>query len=145
MAVTVSVAVAAVAIRAATSVDSIPDPVALALKFAFPAASELVLNYAPGAPDDIHNAAAIRVLGWLYDADPTDSRVSRAIQVSGAAGLLARWRVHRAGAVGTGEGPEPAPAPSPTPGAGLPPLPASGHFILAVDNGDLVWLAFPKP
>ena len=142
MAVTVTQAEAAVAIRAATGEKAIPAPVATTLKFLFPAAAAIVIHYAPDAPDDVHNGALIRLLGWLYDADPTDSRISRALEVSGAAGLLNRWRVHRAGAI-TGTGATPG-GTVPT-GAGLPPLPGDGYFILTVDNGELKWVAFPPP
>ncbi|MYA41282.1 MAG: hypothetical protein F4Z31_05970 [Gemmatimonadetes bacterium] len=143
MAITITNPELAVAIRAAADADAIAPQVASVLGFLAPAASAIVLHYAADAPDPVHNAAMIRLVGWLYDADPTDSRVSRALEVSGAAGLLARWRSHRAGAIG---------AAAPTPGggdvpagAGLPPLPGEGHFILAVDDGELVWLPFPKP
>ena len=34
-------------------------------------ARAMVLRYAPGAPDAIHNEAYVRLASWLYDADPT--------------------------------------------------------------------------
>ena len=143
MAVTITPGEIAVAIRAATATDAVPDPVAAVLKFMAATAGAMVLEYAPAAPDAMHDGAVIRLAGWLYDADPTDSRISRALEVSGAASLLAPWRVHRAGAVGSLETPG---GIAPTPGAGLPPFPSGdGQFILTVVNGELAWLAFPSP
>lgn len=144
MAITITAAEIAVAIRAAADTDNVPSAVATVLGFLVPAASAIVLEHAPGAPDAVQNAALIRLCGWLYDADPADPSVGRAMQVSGAAALLARWRVHRAGIIGTldaGGGDGPAPAP----GAGLPPIPGAGSFILVTKNGELSWLAFPLP
>ena len=140
MPVSITQAEATVAIRAATDPDAIAAPVAAVVGYLFAAAEAMVELYAPNAPDAVHNAALIRLLGWMYEADPTDVRMGRAMQVSGAAPLLSQWRVHRAGAIGQAAEP-----PAPTPGAGLPPLPGSGHFILSVDDGELKWLAFPLP
>lgn len=141
MAVTITIPELAIAIRAAASEDAIPAPVLTVLGFLAPAAAAMVLGYAPKAPDSMHNAAVVRLGGWLFDADPTDPTVGRALHVSGAAALLAQWREHRAGAV-TGVG---VPSPTPAPGAGLPPPPSEGSFILTVNDGALAWVAFPLP
>ena len=131
-----------VAIRAALDRENIPPQIEKIIGMQFNAAKVLILNYAPNAPDEILDQAAIRLTGWFYDSDPSDPLVGRGLQLSGAAALLGAWRVHRAGVI---EGPE-TPAPTPAPGSGLPPFPAgSGHYILTVENGDLVWLEFPKP
>lgn len=145
MAVTITAGELAVAIRAAAAADAVPDQVATTLGFLMPAAAAMLLDYAPAAPDAVHNAALIRLAGWLYDADPTDSRVSNAIHVSGATNLLASWREHRAGIIGnvaaaSGGGTGPV-----TPGAGLPDLPSSGSWTLIVNNGELEWIKFPLP
>ncbi len=141
MAVTVTAPELAVVLRLASATDNVDTAVALVLKFALAAASRCVVDYAPDAPDDVHNAAAIRLCGWLYDAEPSDPQVSRALQVSGAQALLSAYRVHRAGVFGeTTEGPGPAPAPSV-----IPAPPDSGHYILSSDNGALEWLEFPEP
>ncbi|MDE0489316.1 MAG: hypothetical protein OXI07_09015 [Gammaproteobacteria bacterium] len=145
MAVTITAGELAVAIRAATDADSVAPEIAAVLALILPAATNLVTTYAPGAPDAMHNMAAVRVGGWLYDADPTDPGIGRAMDISGARAMLSQWRTHRAGAIGTGEAPGPAPAPTPTPGAGLPPLPAAGNFVLTVNDGVLAWVAFPQP
>lgn len=137
MAVTIPIADATIAIRAATSADDIPAEVTAVIKWLFPAASALVVDYAPQAPNDMHNAAVIRLTGWLYDADPTDPAIGRALSVSGAAALLHRWRVHRAGVIGGTATPAPGPAgPSP---------PAAGTYILTSQGGALIWVAFPLP
>lgn len=146
MAVTITNPEVAVAIRAATSVNDIPGPISTVLSFLVPAASAMLIQYAPNAPDAVHNASLIRLAGWLYDADPTDARISEALTVSGAANLLHQWRVHRAIAIGgVADEPAPAPAPSPTPGAGLPTWPTTGRYVLQVIDGVLTWVEFPGP
>lgn len=146
MPVTITEATAAVAIRAATDADTIPPAVADTIAVLFPAAAAMVVEHAPAAPDEVQNAAVVRLLGWMYDADPTDSRISRAIFVSGASGILAQWRVHRAGAITeTGNGGGPTPTPTPVPGGGVPSPPSSGHYILTANDGDLAWVEFPQP
>ena len=67
-------------------------------------------RYAPTAPDAVKTEAIIVYGGWLYQATaqsrsvfPTDNEgppinASRAFLLSGAQGLLASWRVPRAGA-----------------------------------------------
>ena len=139
MAITLTTAEAALAIRVVSDPANIPDAIDGVLKIMIPAASAIVLDYAPQAPDAVHNAAMIRLLGWLYEADPTDSRISRAIVVSGAAPLLARWKVARAGAI------TPAAAPATPPASGIPPAPANGHWILTSNDGALAWVEFPAP
>ena len=78
------------------------------------AASELVEQYAPGAPQAAKNEAVIRLAGALYDSDfggieqDTTGPISTTYVVnhasmfrhSGAAMLLSRWRVRRAGSIG---------------------------------------------
>jgi len=140
MAVTITNAELAVAIRAAATEDDIPAPVAAVLSFLAAAAAALVIDYAPKAPDAMHNAAVIRLAGWMFDADPTDSTVGRALQVSGAGPLLARWREQRAAAVTAGQASPIAPA-----GTGIPLPPVSGSYILTTNNGVLSWIEFPLP
>ena len=76
-------------------------------------ASARVTRYAPGAPDEIHNEAVIRLAGYLAQSDyggiseetvgpmTVKRPVNHAAMFrnSGAAGLLAPWRTHRAGSV----------------------------------------------
>lgn len=142
MAITITAAQVALAIRAATDPEEIPEAVSTVLSFLVPAASSIVLAWAPSAPDAVHDAALIRLTGWLYDADPADGRSGQAMQLSGAASLLAPFRVHRAGIIDT---PDDGPAPAPAPGGGVPAPPSAGNFILTSNNGELSWVAFPLP
>ena len=142
MTITITQPEATVAIRAATSETDIPDPVATTIRYLWAATVVLIDEYAPDAPNDIQNAAAIRLLGWLYDSDPADPLVGRAMQLSGAAAILAPYRVHRAGAFGATTSPIPTPGGT---GAGLPPLPGPGTWILVNDGGTVKWVQFPLP
>ena len=77
-------------------------------------AAERVERYAAGAPQATKNEAVIRFAGYLYSADfgayrdETIGPLNKAYTVNhapawrncGAAGLLAPWRVRRAGAIG---------------------------------------------
>ena len=74
------------------------------------AACARVKKYAVDAPIEVRNEAVILLSGWLWEATaqsrsvfPDDGEgrpvnVSRAFLLSGAQGLLASWRVPRAGA-----------------------------------------------
>ena len=76
-------------------------------------ASALVEQYAPGAPVALQNEAAVRFAGYLAQSDfgaiPKESIGPRSVDYvtnhasawrnSGAAMLLSRWRVRRAGAI----------------------------------------------
>ena len=144
MAVTIDANQVAVAIRVATDVDAVPVATALVLSFAFDAASEMVVHYAPEAPDSLHNAAAIRIAGFLYDADPSTPVNDRILEMSGAASILSRFRVHRASALVEGPGGVSPSPPTPS-GGNVPTPPGSGHFILTANNGALEWEEFPAP
>ena len=76
-------------------------------------ASALIEQYAPGAPEALQNEACVRFAGYLASSDfgsiPKESIGPRSIDYvvnhasawrnSGAAMLLSRWRVRRAGAI----------------------------------------------
>lgn len=141
MAVTVPVADVLLAARVVADTASIPDPVSKVAGLLYPAASAIIEQYAPLAPEGVQNAAMVRLFAWLWDADSTDPALGRALQVSGTAALLSQWRVHRAGAIGqAGETPAPAPGPG-----NVPTPPADGHYILTSVNGVLTWVLFPAP
>lgn len=145
MPVTITQEAATVAIRAATSADDIAPAVAATLDILFPAAVSIVQKFAPAAPNAVANASVVRLVAWLYEADPAEAQLGRALQVSGTAALLSQWREHRAGAVGAATA-EPAPAPTPGGGGNVPDPPAGlGRYILVSDNGDLSWVSFPAP
>lgn len=79
-------------------------------------AAALVENYAPGAPQAVKDEAVIRFAGYLAQSDfgaiaseqggPAPLQFeyvtnhANAFRNSGAAMLLTRWRVRRAGAIG---------------------------------------------
>lgn len=98
MAVTLTVPQLAVALRLATAPDqTIPAAQTDELTRILATATAMVERYAPAAPDGQHNEAAIRLAGWLYDTDPSEiRRVQSPMANSGAAALLAPWRVQRA-------------------------------------------------
>ena len=66
-------------------------------------AQEAVGRYAPRAPDAIRDEAILRVCGYLYDAPTTTEPGSvgrlHPLRLSGAAPLLAPWRIHSAGVI----------------------------------------------
>ena len=79
-----------------------------------PAVVRRVEDYAASAPDELKREAAIRYAGYLLSSDygaimkealgPMDRELvtnhSNSWRNSGAAGILARYRVRRAGAIG---------------------------------------------
>lgn len=64
-------------------------------------ATSIIGAYAPDAPDVVKDEAGVRLAGYLYDgpAAPSMARYANSLVNSGAAGLLAEWREHRAGMV----------------------------------------------
>ena len=97
MAVTINRAELAVELRiATTTAEDLPEGQGAVLDRLLSTASALVTNYAPNAPDAIHNEALVRVAGWLYDTDPAEARrATSPVQHSGASSLLAPYRVRR--------------------------------------------------
>ena len=97
MAVTIDRASLAVELRIATATtEDLPEGQGVVLDRLLSTATALVTNYAPNAPDAIHDEALIRVAGWLYDTDPAEARrATSPVQHSGASSLLAPYRVRR--------------------------------------------------
>ena len=107
MAITLTPVQLADAIRA----DSTDADVITLVTQKLAAASAVILEYAPNAPDAIHNEAAIRMIGFLVDAPFSGGAGSfiNALQgkvinldllaMSGASGMMAAWRTHRAGII----------------------------------------------
>ena len=93
-----------------------------------PVAQRTVEDYAPNASDELKDEAVYRFGGYLlgsdYGAIRTETIGPRSVEYnlnhaaafrnSGAAMLLTRYKVRRAGHIG-GDQPEAAPAPSPAP------------------------------
>ena len=108
MAVTIDAETLALRVQgaAAESVDRAAELLAVA--------TAMVEHYAPGAPGALQNEAVIRFAGYLAQSDfgsimkegigPRDVEYTvnhaSAFRNSGAAMLLTRWRVRRAGAIG---------------------------------------------
>ena len=63
--------------------------------------TELVGQYAPDAPDAILDEAVVRTAGYLFDQPTVSNRSPNALRNSGAAALLAPYRVQRATPLGT--------------------------------------------
>jgi len=78
---------------------ALEEPQLSVVKGVLAAATELVVRYAPGAPDDIHNEAATRLAGFLYDTPPGSRQWQNPMQQSGATAILSVWRVQRATAL----------------------------------------------
>ena len=145
MPATLTVGQVAVAIRAATDPDMVPPAIAAILDCLVPAGKALVEGYAPGAPDAVLDAALIRVVGWLFDADPAETRTRNPMQVSGATAILSSWHIQRAGLVMGDTAPAVVVPTPPAGGGNVPDPPGDGNFILTSDNGEFVWVMFPKP
>ena len=67
--------------------------------------TELVERYAPGCPDNVHNAAASRVAAYWFRSEPTTNtehegtaarRPAGVLRHSGAAAIMQPWKVRRA-------------------------------------------------
>lgn len=140
MAVTITPGEVAVAIRAATDANQVPEAVSTVMGFLVTAAVAMVEEHAPEAPEAVANAAVIRIAGFLYDSDPAQAGGQEPMRQSGASALLSQWRIHRVGPVSGVAG-----EPLPPSGSGLPPLPPAGTYILQSVDGVLTWIEFPAP
>ena len=78
-----------------------PEPTLGTLTRYLAAATAIVENYAPNAPEGVQNTAASLIIGYLYDAPISDStRFSNALANSGAQAMLSRWQSQRVAIVG---------------------------------------------
>ena len=104
MAITISVLEVANDIGIGDGVTPLPAPIAGKVGRCFGAASAMVLEYLPDTPtsyhDYLHNEAAIRAAGYLYDNDGSrNRRFSDVLAMSGALSVLRGSRVLRATAL----------------------------------------------
>ena len=109
MAVTLTAAGFRAALRLGDSAEEVAEAARI---FAY--ASQEVVRFAPGASDEAHNEAAIRVGAYLFDM-PTASRgdaYAHAMRSSGARAILAPYRTHAAGAAAEGAASTPSSTPS---------------------------------
>ena len=97
MALTITVAELAAAVRVTASAATPPaEPQLSILHRQLRVAEALIEDYANAAPDDVKNEAAIRMVGYLYDAPPANpsrnvSTPESSFRNSGALALLSRW------------------------------------------------------
>ena len=68
-------------------------------------ATEAVINFAPNAPDVMHNAAVWRYCSYAYDRPfaSVGTRFANVMRHSGAASVLAPYRVHHVGSTNVDE------------------------------------------
>lgn len=67
------------------------------------AVNAVIATYAPDAPDAVKFQACVQCVGYVWESPasaPARMNFANALQNSGAAALLAPWRVHRAGVIG---------------------------------------------
>ena len=105
MAVTRTLAQLAGDLRVGDGVADPTGPAAVILERIASTARVMVVDYAPAAPDAIHDEMFVRLCGWLYDADPSGSTPGgpAAMRSSGAASLGGPYRVRRGGLVGASD------------------------------------------
>ena len=92
----------AIALRIVTSsTDDLDDAISEQLTRLASVASALVSAYAPNAPDEIKDEAAIRIASYLFDVSPgAVNAPQNAFVHSGAQSLLSFWREQRATPIG---------------------------------------------
>ena len=104
--ITQTLAQTLIAARIVAGDENIPAAITSAGQIIYDAGIELIDRYAPDAPVAMKHLALVRLVGYFWNSDNT--LVSRyALRDSGALNLLARWRVHRLGIVGTDSGAAP--------------------------------------
>ena len=98
MAVTLTIQRLAYSMRLVADItEVVEEPIAGVLSDLLGAASALAIQYAPNAPDAVHNEAVTRLVGFLYDVPPGANRPSiNPMRNSGAMALLSSFRVQRA-------------------------------------------------
>lgn len=95
MAVSITSVQLAAALRVGDGLSLPPEPVGGVVTRLLSAATELVQDYAPDAPEGVQNEAVVRVCGWLFDAVPGRT-FANAMDLSGAKALIAPYRARRA-------------------------------------------------
>ena len=93
MALTITVAEVAAAIRLTADNEPPPEPQLTILHRQLRVAESEIEGYAAGAPNNTKDEAAILYVGYLYDAPPLGSRQANVFRLSGAMSLLSRWHV----------------------------------------------------
>ena len=101
MSVTRSIEQLAADLRIGDGVTAPTGPTAVLLARIAATATAMVEQYAPDAPDTIHNESFVRLAGWLFDSDPSGATPGgpAAMRASGAASLLSPYKVRRGGLI----------------------------------------------
>lgn len=101
MAVTRTLAQLAADLRMGDGTTAPTGPEAVILERVAATARAMVEHYAPDAPDAIHNESYVRLSGWMVDVDPSGMTPGgpAAMRSSGAASILAPYKIRRAGKV----------------------------------------------
>ena len=95
MAVSLSAVDLAVELRASDGASDLVEPQLRIFTRLLATVTRLVEDYAPMAPENVQNEAAIRVGAWLYDSTPGRSQAD-AMDASGARAMLSSYRILRA-------------------------------------------------
>ena len=92
MALNITVPEIAAAIRLQDSpTDTVVEPHLSILARQRSVAEARIELYAADAPDDVKDEAAVRMVGYLYDAPPVSRNPSSAFILSGAKDILSGW------------------------------------------------------
>ena len=101
MALTITLPQLAAALRLqASPTGTVDEPYLDILARQLAVAEALIESFAPDAPDDVKNEAAIRLVGYLLDQAPTGMQSQNPIRHSGALSLLspfANWETVNTG------------------------------------------------
>ena len=101
MAVTITVAQVAADRLIGDGVTDPPEPTLGTLTRLMGAATAIVDDFAPAAPEEISNVSVSLIVGYLYDAPISEgARYANALANSGAQLLLSRWQSRRVAIVG---------------------------------------------
>ena len=135
MAVRLTVLQLATAMRIGDGTTALPDQQMEVLTRLLAVATEQVEHYAPNAPEQTQNEAAIRVASFLYDSPPAASiNYTDVLADSGAQSLLRTYRTPRARSLETeGEAPPQTPQTPVVPPTTGPAQPVDLSHYLRVD------------
>ena len=82
-------------LRAIVDDDDLEEPLAGIIQRLNAGVTDVVETYASAAPQSVKDLAVVRAAGWLFDSSP-GRNFGNCLDLSGARGLLAPYRVRRA-------------------------------------------------
>ena len=127
----VTLAQLGVHLRITSDAETAPTgAIAVVLGRVLATSNAMVDAYAPDAPDAIADEAVVRLAGYLYDSDPSGNSPGgpAAMRASGAASLLAPYRVRRGGLIGAEQA-----SSAPTPSTGGPGVDQTARDAIAAE------------